>query len=163
MVSLHSLGLSVQNFWAGETWTHDTGSTSHCGDLSNPFLCYNHDSMILSNYQFKSLACRRDCILDIVNLHTDRMSFIAIFSYNFLLYLSNWYSGLRAVYPEKVVKKVVKILQKNLEVKKKVVPLHSHLRKGGLNRDETQQQVHWKDWFTVQEASTEKIQFIEKR
>ena len=35
------------------------------------------------------------------------------------------------------LRKCVKILQKNLEVKKKVVPLHSHLRKGGLNRDES--------------------------
>ena len=64
---------------------------------------------------------------------------------------------------EKSCKKDWKMLQKNLEVKKKVVPLHSRLRKGGLWWDETQQQVHWKDWFTVQEASTEKIQFIEKR
>jgi hypothetical protein len=39
-------------------------------------------------------------------------------------------------------KKGLKLLQKNLEVKKKVVPLHSRLRKGGLTRDETQQQVH---------------------
>ena len=43
---------------------------------------------------------------------------------------------------ENSARKDGKLLQKNLEVKKKVVPLHSRLRKGGLNRDETQQQVH---------------------
>ena len=43
---------------------------------------------------------------------------------------------------ENTARKDGKLLQKNLEVKKKVVPLHSRLRKGGLDRDETQQQVH---------------------
>ena len=61
------------------------------------------------------------------------------------------------------VKKVVKKVQKNLEVKKKVVPLQSQTKNGVQQTSSLARKVHWKDCFTVQEASTEKIQFIEKR
>jgi hypothetical protein len=58
------------------------------------------------------------------------------------------------------VKKVEKFLQKNLEVKKKVVPLQSRLRKTPHNG----QKSSLKRLLTVQEASTENtIKFIEKR
>ena len=58
------------------------------------------------------------------------------------------------------MKKIKKKLRKNLEVKKKVVPLQSRLRKTPHNGIKSS----LKRLLTVQEASTENtIKFIEKR
>ena len=53
------------------------------------------------------------------------------------------------------------MLQKNLEVKKKVVPLHSHLKNGVLER-ENDKFIEKTDLLYKKQVPR-KIQFIEKR
>ena len=60
-------------------------------------------------------------------------------------------------------KKRLKFLTKNLEVKKKNVPLQSQTKNGVLKGPQVWYGEFIEKTETVQEASTEKIQFIEKR